>query len=178
MNNMSCLAMTLPVVYIYRNSIILNLNNWYIQLKDVAKKYIHSSFVDIELTTKILNNSEVTIYKYSFDGDEYIILANSDVFTKTPYTIEHIRNSQISNSTVLRSKDNIIIADLITTENKSINCIEQIHRLCGPLGDFYKDTIVEISPCLLKQYLENALDLNIKTVDIMTSLGDEINLVS
>ena len=172
------IAIIAPLIYKFKIPIILGINNMYLSLKTTMEDYLYNSFNDVNISSFDIDNDEIIVYKYSYKNDNYIILSNINTFTKKPYTIHYIKTMQNNTDTSIHSKDNIIYATIQTTTGKEIDCIDYIQQLCGPLGDFYKTTQVEIKPNLLKIYLESVFKITIDKLIIMTSLGDEINLLN
>jgi len=177
-NQIWFIAIIAPLIYKFKIPIILGIHSLYFWLKNITENYIYQSFKDININTIHIDNNEIIVYKYSYKNDDYIILSNINTFIKRPYTIEYIIKQQNSNDTSLHSKDNILCATIVTKDGQEIDCIKYIQQLCGPLGDFYKTTQVEIKPIILKIYLEKVFKTTIENVIIMTSLGDEIILLN
>ena len=178
-NNVFYLLAFLPLLYKYWKPILLNINNIYFYTRDRYNNYVYKTFDEVDLKKMKIDNKDIIVYTFLYKNEEYIILSEKNTFTKTPYTIDYIKKKHDNSSTSIESKDNIIIADItpIGREQEIIDCLNHIHKLCGPLGDFYKGTPVEIKSDLLKKYLENILNINIMTLQIMTSLGEEKYLV-
>ena len=177
-NQIWFIAIIAPLIYKFKIPIIIGINNLYFWFRNITEDYIYQSFKDININKISIDNNEIIVYKYSYKNDNYIILSNINTFIKRPYTIEYIKKQQNSNDTSLHSKDNILCAEIETKDGQTIDCIEYIQKLCGPLGDFYKETSVEIKPIILKIFLESLFNTTIENLIIMTSLGDEINLLN
>ena len=62
-------------------------------------------------------------------------------------------------------------------ESKEIDVIDIVHKLCGPLGDFYEGTPVELDPNVIKLYIEKIKLIEITNLKLLSATGEEINLI-
>lgn len=173
------LGVSMFLLYVYNHymNIVYFLNDTYRSCKCWLNNFLNCKFEDIELNNIILNGVEYVFYEYSFNKNNYIIIANSDKFIKTPYNINTILNAHNSKSTIIKTKDSIIMANAITIDNKEIDLLDIVHKLCGPLGDFYKETPVEMDPLIIKLYIEKIKRISIKNLKLLSATGEEINLI-
>ncbi len=173
------LGLSMFLLYVYNNymNIIYFLNDIYRLCKNWLDEFLNCKFQDIELNNITLNEDEYIFYEYSFNKNNYIIIAESNKFTKTPYDVNTILNAQNSKSTIIRTKDAILMANVKTDNDEEIDVLDIIHKLCGPLGDFYKETSVEMDPLLIKLYIEKIRQIKIKNLKLLSATGEEINLI-
>ena len=100
-------------------------------------------------------------------------------FSSSPYKIDYIDYKQKTDTIEIlkNTKDDIISAELVTTTD-TIDYHNEIQKLCGPLGDFYDDTVNEINKDNLLIYLKHTFfSHEIKSLNIMTADGEEHNLL-
>lgn len=173
------LGLFLFVLYAYNNymNIIYLLNNGYRSCKDYIDQYLNCKFREVELKNIILDGNKFIYYEYSYNKNNYIIISESDKFTKTPYNSANIMKIHNSKSTTIRTKDLILMADAKTKDNREIDVIDIVHKLCGPLGDFYEGTSVELDPNVIKLYIEKIKLIEITNLKLLSATGEEINLI-
>lgn len=167
------------VLYVYNNymDIIYLFNNIYRTCNDYIGQYLNCKFKDCELKNITLGGNQYIFYEYSYNKNNYIIISELDKFTKTPYNIDNILKLHNSKSTVIHTKDLILMADAKTKDNKEIDVLDIIHKLCGPLGNFYKNTVVELDPKVIKLYIEKIKVIEITNLKLLSAIGEEINLI-
>tara|TARA_B100000575_G_C23143434_1_gene666350 strand:+ start:3810 stop:4256 length:447 start_codon:yes stop_codon:yes gene_type:complete len=122
----------------------------------------------------------IVVYQYRFKNNPYLIIADKDKLDKTPYTQDYIEQLHSSKdiSCSNKSKDAIISAYLIDSDKNTKDYIKEVQQLCGPLGDFYKDTTNELYTKNLQLYIDHKFPYNdYCNLIIMLSDGSEIDLL-
>ena len=172
-------------ILVFINGVYLNGKDWYLK-----NDFNYNSYKEISkeiILDKDRDNKKVVIYDYKFRGSDYKIICDEDKFTTQPYTINYIDQKQESTSLKLlkSTKDDIISAELVlgsisdpTQVARSIDYHEETQKICGPLGDFYEDTVVTTTKDNLRLYIKNRFSSHdVREFNIMTSDGEEHNLL-
>tara|TARA_B100001093_G_scaffold519767_1_gene610356 strand:+ start:2060 stop:2656 length:597 start_codon:yes stop_codon:yes gene_type:complete len=137
---------------------------------------------------------DICVAEYLYDSDKYIIINKSIEDIKyPPYTMECIQKHNIDNLyNMVKSKQDIISAELVyqIDENKlATDVLKIVQKICGPLVNYYKNTINVVEKETLSKFMTNHLiDLHnidnrykhnivINSVNIMTCDGDEFDLL-
>lgn len=173
------LGLSMFLLYAYNNymDMVYMANDIYRSCKNWFEQFMNCKFHTVELSHITLDDTKYVFYEYSYNKDNYIIIAKPDKFTKTPYDVDTILSAHNSKSTIIRTKDIILMADAKTTNNEEIDVLDVIHKLCGPIGDFYKGTPVELEPEVIKLYVEKNKGIKIKNLKLLSAIGEEINLI-
>ena len=164
-------------VLVFLNGLYLNIKDWYLK-----NNFNFNSFKEISreiILDKKRDNKKVIIYDYKFRGSDFKIICDEDKFSHQPYSVKYIDEKQNHDTLELikNTKDDIISAELVM-KDMTIDYHEEIQKLCGPLGDFYEDTVVQISKDNLLCYLEKSFfSHEIIELNVMTSDGEEHNLL-
>ena len=166
-------------ILVFVNGVYLNVKDWYLKndfnynsFKEISREYI--------ITTP---DKKIIAYDYKFRGSDYKIVCDEAKFSHQPYSIKYIDEKKAPTSIKLlkSTKDDIISAELVlesSGKTEKIDYHEETQKLCGPLGDFYEDTVVAITRDNLKIYLSKCFkSYNLKEFNIMTSDGEEHNLL-
>ncbi len=164
-------------VLVFVNGLYLNLKDWYLK-----NNFNYNSFKEISKETIInreKDDKKIVIYDYKFRGSDYKIICDEDKFSHQPYSVNYIDEKQNHDTLELikNTKDDIISAELVM-EDLNVDYHEEVQKLCGPLGDFYEDTVVEMKTENLLCYLKKSFSGHkIKKLNVMTSDGEEHNLL-
>ena len=172
-------GLSMFMLYAYNNymDMLYIANDIYRSCKNWLDQFLNCKFQDVKQDNITLNGIKYIFYEYSYNKNNYIIIATSDKFTKTPYDIDTILKAHNCKSTVIRTKDLLLLADAQTIDDTEVDVIDIIHKLCGPLGDFYKGTSVELAPTVIKLFIEKIKEIKIKNLKILSAIGEEINLI-
>ncbi len=166
-------------ILVFFNGVYLNGKDWYLK-----NNFNYNSFKEISRELAVWDaDKKIIIYDYKFRGTDYKIVCDESKFSHQPYSIKYIDEKQAPTSLKLlkSTKDDIISAELVlesSGKTETIDYHEETQKLCGPLGDFYEDTVVAITRDNLRLYLSKCFKSHdVKEFNIMTSDGEEHNLL-
>lgn len=165
-------------ILVFVNGVYLNIKDWYLK-----NDFNYNSFKRISSDTIVDKEKKIIVYDYKFRGSDYKIVCDEVKFSHQPYSVKYIDEKQKPTSLKLlkSTKDDIISAELVlehSGKKETVDYHEETQKLCGPLGDFYEDTVVAITRDNLRVYLENRFNSHVvKEFNIMTSDGEEHNLL-
>ena len=137
---------------------------------------------------------DICVAEYLYDSDKYIIINKSDRDIQyPPYTMDYIEKHNSDNMyNMVKSKQDIISAELVYQigENTvTTDVLTIVQKLCGPLVNYYKDTMNVLQKEPLTTYMINHLvnfhniddkhrdNIKINSIDIMTCDGNEFDLL-
>jgi hypothetical protein len=170
-------------IYTYFNQIqvLYWINSIYLKYRELKQSYFTNIFEPVSYCELSDNSNIIALYTYTFQSEQYKIIAHKNKLNKQPYTTEYIQNLRTSTAISMNSvsKESIISAYLMDDNNISRDYLSIIHELCGPLGDFYKNTSNQLTAVHLKLYIKHTFpNNNFTKLIIMRSNGNESDLLS
>lgn len=182
-------------VYYNRRKIPYFMNDVYLKVTHLKNNLLKNEGFSKEVKCNKVDSIYAVTYYYC--NDKYLTLVNSNEDLQyPPYTPDEINEFKKGPSLhkMITSKNDIIGAELIYSYNNiecSIDILDLIQQLCGPLVNFYENTPNEIKKEHIIIFFKNLLwnkykkddqyseySTKLKHINIMTCDGNEFDLLN